>query len=182
LNWIRIQRWRGLIAEMFDGEWSKYLKNVKKISIAYGEGGRPTRSFFLACWLASRLNLKYTGKRISAIPNELKFEGPQGEIEVIFTPVPIRDTKVGRIFAVGLTTDGDQPAIFTVIRDEDPHVVSVRSEVNEKVAFARSVSFEHLHSNQLLNIGLKHLEEDLVWMKTLQLMGTVLEKPDLTIV
>jgi glucose-6-phosphate dehydrogenase assembly protein OpcA len=182
LNWIRIQRWRALIAEMFDGEWAKYLKNVKKVSIAYGEGTQPTRSFFLACWLASRLNWKYKGKRISAFPGQLEFEGLQGKVDIILTPVPVRDIKLDRIFAVGLTTDGNQPALFTVIRDEDPHIVSVRSEVNQRVAFSRSVSFEHLHSNELLTVGLKHLEPDLIWKKTLQMMGTVLEKPDLTLV
>ncbi len=182
LNWIRIQRWRALIAEMFDGEWAKYLKDVKKVSIAYGDGTQPTRSFFLACWLASRLNWKYKGKRVSVFPSKLEFEAPGGNVEVELTPVPVRDIKLDRIFAVGLTTGGNEPALFTVIRDEDPHCVSVRSEINEKVAFARTVSFEHLHSNELLSVGLKHLESDLIWKKTLHVMGTVLEKPDLTLV
>ena len=82
-------------------------------------------------------------------------------VEVVLTPVPVRDIKLDRIFAVGLTTEGDEPALFTVIRDEDPHIVTVRSEVNEKVAFLRSVSFEHLHSNELLTLGLKHMETGL---------------------
>ena len=46
LNWIRIQRWRALIAEMFDGEWAKYLKDVKKVSIAYGERNPTHPEFF----------------------------------------------------------------------------------------------------------------------------------------
>ncbi len=193
LNWIRIQRWRALIAELFDGEWAKFLKDVKSVNIAYGAGTQPTRSVFLACWLASQLDWKYKGKRISVFLNpssgsagpsgrviNLDFEGPQGKVEVVLTPVPVRDIKLDRIFAVGLTTEGKQPAIFTVIRDEDPHLVTVRSEINQKVAFSRTVSFEHHHSNELLTLGMKHLEPDLVWKKTLQMVGTDLEKPDLT--
>ena len=182
LNWIRVQRWRALIAEMFDGEWAKYLKDVKKVSIAYGKGTQPTRSFFLACWLAAQMGWKYKGKRISEFPEKFEFEGPQGEVEVVLTPVPVRDIKLDRIFAIGLTTDGNQPALFTVIRDEDPHCVTARSEIDQRVAFTRTVTFEHLQSNELLNVGLKHMEPDFIWKQTLQVMGTVLEKPDLTLV
>jgi glucose-6-phosphate dehydrogenase assembly protein OpcA len=180
LNWVRIQRWRALIAEMFDGEWAKYLGKVNKVSIAYGEGTQPTRGFFLACWIASRLNWKYKGNRISAFPDQLEFEGPQGKVEVTLTAVPVRDIKLDRIFAVGLSIPGETPALFTVIRDQDPHCVVARSEVSEKLISERVVSFDHLHSNELLDIGLKHLEKDTVWMKTLEMAGAILQKPDLT--
>ncbi len=180
LNWIRIQRWRSLIAELFDGEWAKHLKDVNRISVAFGEGSQPTRSFFLACWLAAQLGWVYKGNRISEFPEKLDFEGPNGKVEVILKPVPVKDAKRDRIFAVGLTTGGGNSGMFTVVRDEDPHSVTARSEFNQKVSFSRVVSFEHLHSNQLLDVGLKHLEPDAVWRKTLHLMGTVMEKPDLT--
>ena len=101
-------------------------------------------------------------------------------MEVILKPVPVQDIKRDRIFAVGLTTDGEQAGVFTVIRNEDPHSVTAKTEINGKTAFSRVVSFDHLHSNELLNGGLKHLEPDAIWMKTLQMMGTVMEKPDLT--
>ena len=180
LNWTRIQRWRSLIAELFDGEWSKYLKDVKRVSIAFGERTSPTRGFYLACWLASQLGWKYTGKRITDFPVQLNFEGPNGNVDIILKPVPVQDIKRDRIFAVGLTTEGEKAGVFTVIRNEDPHSVTAKTEINGKTAFSRVVSFEHLHSNELLNVGLKHLEPDAIWMKTLQMMGTVMEKPDLT--
>jgi hypothetical protein len=180
LNWVRVHRWRALIAELFDGEWAKFLKSVRQVTIEYGEGAQPTRSFFLACWIASQLGWKYTQPRLSVFPPELEFEGPQGKVQVVLKPVPVPDHTRDRIFAVGLLTEGEQPGIFTVVRDQDPHCVVARSEVNHKLAFSRTVTFEHLHSNELLDVGLKHLEPDFTWKKTLHFAGTVLEKPDLT--
>ena len=69
--------------------------------------------------------------------------------------------------------------IFTVVRDRDPHCVIARSEIDHKTAFSRTVAFEHLHSNELLSNGLKHVEPDPAWRKALEMAGTLLEKPDL---
>ena len=176
LNWIRTQRWRALIAEMFDGEWSKFLKDIQQVTIEYAESNQPTRSFFIACWLATQLGWKYKGSPLSSFPQEIDFEGPKGNIQVLLKPVPVTD-QADRIFAVGLTAGGEHPAIFTVIRDQDPHCVVARSEIDHKTAFNRVVSFEHLHSNELLAEGLRHLEPDWVWKKTLAMAGTILEKP-----
>lgn len=179
LNWTRIRRWRSLIAELFDGEWASFLPEVRKVSIAYGEGTSPTRSFYLACWLASRLGWKYDGPRFGVFPQKFEFKGPRGPVEVELTPVPVADQKRDRIFAVGLTTDGDPPGIFTVIRDRDPHCVVARTEVGGVQAFSRTVAFEHLHSNELLSSGIKHLRPSHAFMASLRMMGTILEKPPL---
>jgi len=181
LNWIRIQRWRSLIAELFDGEWSKYLREIRQVTIEYGEGTQPTRSFFLACWMASQMGWNYIGARLADFSDRLTFEASQGKVEIVLKPVPVKDTKWDRIFAVGIQTGGEAPGLFTVIRDQDPHCVMAQSEINHKPAFSRTVSFEHLHSNELLNLGLKHLEEDMIWRKALQMAGNILVKPKLTL-
>jgi glucose-6-phosphate dehydrogenase assembly protein OpcA len=178
LNWIRIQRWRALIAELFDGEWAKFLREIRQVTIEYGEGTQPTRSFFLACWMASRLGWTYRGAPVTEFPPQLNFEGPSGKIQVVLKAVPVPDLKRDRIFAVGISTDGSQPGLFTVIRDQDPHCVAAWSEINHQQAFSRVVTFEHLHSNELLAEGLKHLEADPAWNQVLQMAGTVLGKPD----
>jgi hypothetical protein len=177
MNWIRTQRWRALIAELFDGEWAKYLSQVKEITIEYGEGTQATRSFFIACWIAAQLGWKYKSPRLKSFPTQIEWEGPSGKVRVVLKPVPVSDLKRDRIFGIGLITGGDQPAIFTVIRDQDPHCVVARSEINHKVAFSRVVAFEHLHSNQILGEGLKHHEADLAWEKTLEMAGSILERP-----
>ncbi len=160
LNWIRLRRWRSLIAELFDGEWSRYLAHIRQVTIEYGEESTPTRSFFLACWIACQLGWKYKGPRLPDFPTELDFENAQGRSRSLLKPIPAPDEKRDRIFAVGILTDGNEPGIFTVIRDQDPHCVMARSEVGHKLAFSRTVTFEHLHSNELLDVGLKHLELD----------------------
>jgi glucose-6-phosphate dehydrogenase assembly protein OpcA len=180
LNWIRVQRWRALIAELFDGEWAGHLKGVNKVSVAYGEGSSPTRGFYIACWLASRMGWKYKGERISTFPPSLSFEGPQGPVEAVLKSVPVQDAKRDRIFAVGLVTRADQAGVFTVMRDQDPHCVIAKSEIGGKPAFSRTVSFEHFHSNEVLNNGMKHLRPDPCWDQTLRMAGTILVKPDLT--
>ncbi len=181
LNWIRIQRWRALISELFDGEWASYLKQIRQVTIEYGQGTQPTRSFFLACWLAAQLDWKYMGPRLSEFSDRFTFEAPQGKVEVLLKAVPVNDVKWDRIFAVGILTGGENPGLFTVVRDQDPHCVIAQSEINHKQAFSRTVSFEHLHSNELLDLGLKHLEEEPAWTRALQMAGTVLIKPKLTL-
>jgi len=181
LNWVRIHRWRALIAELFDGDWAKYLKDIRQVTIEYGEGTQPIRSFILACWLAVQLDWRHHRPRVSDFSKPLIFQGPKGEVEVLLKPVPVSDLHQDRIFAVGIVTDGEGPGIFTVARDQDPHCVIARSEINHKLAFSRFVTFDHLHSNELLAMGLKHLEADPVWKKVLHLMGTVLEPPDMTL-
>ena len=177
MNWVRTQRWRALIAELFDGEWAKYLPKVKQVTIEYGEGSQATRGFYIACWIASRLKWSYKGPRLKAFPDEMEWEGPLGKIQVTFKAVPVADVKRDRIFGVGLLTDSDSPGYFSVIRDQDPHCVVARSEINGKVAFSRPVSFEHLHTNQVLGEGLRHQEPELAWEETLQTVGSILERP-----
>jgi hypothetical protein len=181
MNWIRIQRWQALIAELFDGEWSKYLKEIKQVTIEYGEGGTPLRSFYLACWLAAQLGWRHHQPRLSKLTDPLVFEGPNGSVEILLKPVPAPDHRADRIFAVGIVTQGEHAGIFTVVRDEDPHLVIARSEVNHQLAFSRVVTFEHLHSDDVLAIGLKHFEADPVWKKTLQMAGSILVHPDMSL-
>ncbi|HVZ79844.1 MAG TPA: glucose-6-phosphate dehydrogenase assembly protein OpcA [bacterium] len=181
LNWVRIQRWRALIAELFDGQWAPYLKRIRKVTIEHGSGNQPTRSLFLACWLGSQLGWKYSGTRMAEFADRLDFETPTGKVEVHLKPVPVNDARWDRIFAVGIETNGDKPGLFTVIRDSDPHCVIARTEIDHKVGFQRTVSFDHLHTNELLDLGLKHLEDDLVWRRALEMVGTTLIKPKLTL-
>jgi hypothetical protein len=181
LNWIRIERWRALLAELFDGDWARYLKDIRQVTIEYGEGTRPIRSFLLTCWLAVQLGWKHHKPRVADFTKPLVFEGPQGPVEVLFKPVPIADEHQDRIFAVGILTEGTGKGIFTVARDQDPHCVIARSEIDHKLAFSRFVTFDHLHYNELLAMGLKHQEPDPVWKRVLQMAGTVLEHPDMSL-
>ncbi len=178
LNWVRIHRWRALIAELFDGEWAIYLKEIQKVTIEYGDGTSPTRGFTLACWLAHQLGWGYQGPRVTLFPNELNFTSPHGPVKVILKPVPVRDLKRDLILAVRLETSGKRSGRFTVARSEDPSQVLSQSEIDGQKSFSRTVSFQHLHSNELLGEGLKHLQEDQIWTGTLRMAGTILEDPN----
>jgi glucose-6-phosphate dehydrogenase assembly protein OpcA len=175
LNWVRIRRWRSLIAELFDGEWSRFLKDISGVSIESAESVPPTRGFLLACWLAVQLGWKYRGPRYSSFPSEITFEGPRGNIRVELKPVPVGNTNQYHLYAVRFQTGDD--SLFTVERDKDPRCVRVQSVISHWTALSRMVRIERLETNELLNEGLKHLEADEVWNKTLALAGTILEKP-----
>jgi glucose-6-phosphate dehydrogenase assembly protein OpcA len=171
MNWIRIQRWQALVAELFDGEGAKHLKNIRQVTIEYGEGSTPLRSFYLASWMATQLGWSHHGSRIRNLSDPLVFDSPRGLVEVILKPIPDPEDL---IFAVGIMTEGEQPAIFTLARDEDPRQVIVRSEINHRPVFSRVATLEHLQSDDVLAIGLKHFGVDWVWKKTLAMMGTIL--------
>src|ERR1700722_7612116 len=179
MNLIRIQRWRALIAELFDGPWAKHLPQVRQMTIEYGEGSHPLRGFLLALWMAHQLGWKHKGPSVATVPEKLDFDSPTGPVEVLLKAVPVQDAKRDRIFAVGIMTRGEHPAFFSVVRDVDPNVVITRAEVENGESFSRAVTFDHLHSNQDLAEGLENLEGDTAWHKVLAPAGTVLEKPDL---
>ena len=114
MNWIRIQRWRALIAELFDGAWSRHLSQIKQVTIEYGEGSHPLRGFMLALWMADKLNWKYEGPPVRAVATEkLQFESRSGPVEVILKAVPVQDAKRDRIFAIGILTGGGIPLVFS---------------------------------------------------------------------
>ncbi len=176
MNWIRIQRWQALIAELFDGEWAKCLNDIKQVTIEYGEEKTLLRSFYLAAWLAAQLGWRHHGSRLTNISEPLIFEGSKGPIKVILKSTPHAEA---HIFTVRIVTEGEHPGIFTVARAEDPRQVIARSEINHQPAFSRVVTFEHLHSDDVLAIGMKHFEEDQVWEKTLKILGSILVHPDI---
>jgi hypothetical protein len=176
LNWVRINRWRALIAELFDGEWSPYLSRISEVKIKYGAPGQPARPFYMACWLAAQMGWRYTGPRISGAPRDLKFTGPQGEIAVKLEPVPVQDELKDRIYSVSLTTGGDKPGLFTVDRGQDPFSVKALAQAGNRTTFARTVTFEHLHTYELLSLGMRHLETDSAFEKVMKIAGTILEK------
>ena len=177
MNWVRIQRWRALIAELFDGAWAKYLSQIKQVTLEYGEGSHPLRGFFLALWMADRMGWKYKGSPLASVPEKIDFDSPSGPVEVLLKAVPVQDAKRDRIFAVGILTRGEKPALFSIVRDADPHMVMARAEVEGGESFSRAVTFEHLHSNQVLAEGLKNLGADVAWDRVLSLAGQILEKP-----
>jgi hypothetical protein len=176
LNWVRLNRWRALIAELFDGEWSPYLSSIREVTVKYGNPSHPIRPFYLACWLAAQLGWRADGSRFKAIPERFQFMGPKGAVSVRLVPVPSRDEMKDRIYSVGLSTGGEKPGRFSVDRGEDPFTVVARSEAENRTAFSRTVTFEHLHTYELLGEGLRHQERDTAFEKTMRIAGSVLEK------
>ena len=179
LNWIRIRRWRSLIAELFDNEWSPFLKDIRSVVIEYVPDIPPVRGFLLACWLAAQLGWRYQGLRHSSFPSGLSFEGPRGIIRVDLKPKPAAPAGPYHVFGVRLETGAENPGFFSVERCEDPHCVKAQSEISGRPAFSRMVRIVRLETNELLDEGMKRLEPDEVWMKTLALAGTLLEKPQI---
>ncbi len=176
LNWVRLNRWRALIAELFDGEWAQYLPRIREVTVKFGAPAQPVRPFYLACWLAAQLGWRYAGPPIASNPKELKFNGPQGEVFVRLEPVPVQDELKDRIYSVGLATGGDKPGLFTVDRAEDPFSVKARAQVESRTTFSRTVTFEHLHTYELLSLGLRHLETDTAFEKMMKVASSILEK------
>ena len=177
LNWLRFQRWRNLIAELFDGEWTPYLRQVRHMTIEYGEGRQPTRSFFLVCWMASRLGWRYQGQLLEDFPDEIQFDSDSGPVTVAMSPVPVTDKIRDRLYAIKIHTGATPQGVFTVVRDKDPQCVLAHSEVDGKVAFSRILHFEHLEPAQLLGEGLNQWEKDSGWEGTLAIFQTIIKNP-----
>ncbi len=177
LNWVRFRRWRNLVAELFDGEWTPYLSQIKRVVIEYGEGSQTTRSFLLTCWMAAKLGWRYQGEPLTKFPAEIEFDSNGQPVTVAIRPVPAADQKRDRLFAVRIFTGETPQGLFTVIRDKDPQCVIARSEINGEEAFSRILCFEHLEFSHLLGEGLKHWGRDPAWKSTLAMLRTIITAP-----
>jgi glucose-6-phosphate dehydrogenase assembly protein OpcA len=177
LNWVRFRRWRNLVAELFDGEWTSYLSQINRVVIEYGEGSQMTRSFLLACWMAASLGWKYKGELLTKYPSEIEFDSAGGAVTVVITPVQVANQKRDRLFAIRIFTGGSRSGVFTVQRDTDPQCVVVRSEIDGVESFRRILCFEHLEFSHLLGEGLKHWGRDQSWGNTLAILRTIIKAP-----
>jgi len=178
LNWIRFQRWRNLIAELFDGEWIPFLRQIRHMTIEYGEGSQPTRSFLLVCWISSCLGWKYGGGLLEGFPAEIAFQSEGGKVTIDIRPVPVADRKRDRLFAIRIETGDGRQGLFTIVRDKDPQCVLARSEIDGRPAFSRILYFEHLKSLQLLGEGLRHWGKDPGWEGALAQFRTIMKAPE----
>lgn len=177
LNWVRFRRWRSLVAELFDGQWTPYLAQIKRVVIEYGEGSQTTRGFLLACWMAAGLGWQYKGEPLTSFPSEIEFDSAGKRVSVTITPVPATDQKRDRLFAVRVFTGESPRGVFTVVRDKDPQCVIARSEIDGAESFCRVLCFEHLEFSHLLGEGLKHWGRDPAWESTLAMLRTILKAP-----
>ncbi len=177
LNWIRLARWRALIAELFDGEWTPFLADIRHVAIEYSAGRKPTRSFLLACWLATRLGWTYRGMEHEQFPDSLDFASSSGSVTVEIKPAAVPNPERDRLYAVRITTGGKHAGLFSVVRDEDPQCVIAHSVIDGKQAFSRVLCFEHLEPPQLFKEGLNHLGRDIVWEETLAAVRQILKEP-----
>lgn len=177
LNWLRFQRWRNLIAELFDGEWTPYLLQIRHMTIEYGAGRQPTRSFFLVCWMAARLGWRYTGQPLDDFPDQIEFDSGSGPVTVAIKPVPVTDKIKDRLYAIRIHTGDTPKGEFSVVRESDPQCVLAHSEIDGKVAFSRILHFEHLEPAQLLGQGLSHWGKDPGWEGALTLFRTIIKGP-----
>ena len=104
LNWVRFARWRHLIAELFDGEWTPYLWQIRELTIEYGEGRPPTRGFLLTCWMAARLGWRYGGGPLAEFPERIEFESDHGPVTVVIRSVAVEDQGRDRLYAIRIRT------------------------------------------------------------------------------
>jgi len=178
LNWIRFQRWRNLIAELFDGEWSPFLREIEEVTIEYGAGGQPTRSFLLVCWMASCLGWKYPGRPLRDFPEAIAFESGGREVTVVFKTVPTADLQRDRLYAIRIRTGNNHQGQFTIERNQDPRCVSACSEIDCRPAFARILYFEHMEPLHLLREGLRRWGKDPGWLGTLAQYRTIMQPPE----
>lgn len=174
LNWIRFARWRDLTAELFDGEWTPYLKEIDHLTIEYGGGRQPTRSFLLACWMASRLGWRYQGEPLTEFPSEIEFTSNHGPVTVTIKSAPAADQERDRLYSIRVHTKGKRQGVFTVVRDQDPQCVVASSELDGRQAFSRILCFEHLEALELLSDGLTRWGRDPAWEGTLAIVRTIM--------
>ena len=89
LNWVRLSRWRALIAELFDGEWSPYLAKIKEVTVKY-RGTKPIRFALFTCPVGWPPNWDGFPRDpdLKRSPTGFNSKGPQGEISVKLEPVP----------------------------------------------------------------------------------------------
>ncbi len=110
LAWAGLERWRGLLAEIFDKPaTAAALPEIRDVTIAHGGAAPPSGAWLLSGWLASRLGWSLEARD----GHRWRFRGPRGHVDVTLT----RDGTV------------PDPVILTVhVRAAGPRALDVRIE------------------------------------------------------
>jgi glucose-6-phosphate dehydrogenase assembly protein OpcA len=107
LDWLRLQPWRELTAQLFDSlEHRPLLGHLEAVEIEVAGPGheRPGAGWLWVSWLASRLGWEYQGEAAAA--HERRFIGPRGPVTARVSERDVAGLAVGEPLAVRLRVQG----------------------------------------------------------------------------
>jgi glucose-6-phosphate dehydrogenase assembly protein OpcA len=162
LNWLRISRWRELIAQRFDaGEWRRILTSITELRIEYGckanRSGVCAEALLLIGWFASRLQWQLESKRADTY--RFKRPGPYpGEVKVELSS----SSGSGGLLSLFLAAKGP-PAGQLSLHSDGSGCVETHAEFEGQPAFGRRVRLPQPDEIDLLNEELKFPMRDPVY-------------------
>jgi glucose-6-phosphate dehydrogenase assembly protein OpcA len=178
LNWTRITPWRELIAQCFDSvEMRPVLDRLTSVQFEYGSKSaraiiHQCESLLLTGWLASRLKWEPVPQP-SEVPSERRrslFRAGERAIEVQHVARSFEDGGAGVCISISLQAGGTSPAEVSLMRKPDGMVVSIRTEVEERVVGERTVRLEVPTEIDLINEELKISGHDRIYEEALDMV------------
>jgi glucose-6-phosphate dehydrogenase assembly protein OpcA len=171
LNWSRLNHWRELIAQFFDGAPGRsYLDRLDRLRVAIASVHGPdtdfTEGLLLAGWLASRLGWQMLEPARAAGEGgmSLSLRGPAGPIAVELKPDRRRAGEGLHSVSLGAGSD----ATFSVARKvDDLDCVLVSAELPDGAGHSRVVRMDVPSDGELLSDELDVLGRDTVFEEAL---------------
>jgi len=179
LNWTRITPWRELIAQFFDSvETRPFVDRLTGVQIEYEPmSARATihqgESLLLTGWLASRLKWEPVPQPREGGGESRRFLFRVGErtFEVRHGARSFEDQGAGVCISISLQAGGTPPAKFSLRREPDGKVVSIRTEVAGRMAVERTVRLEVPSEVDLIIEELKISGHDRIYEEALDMVA-----------
>jgi glucose-6-phosphate dehydrogenase assembly protein OpcA len=122
LDWLRLQPWRELTAQLFDAPKRRPLLRrleAVEITVAGLPLGRPGAGWLWIAWLASRLGWDYLGEAAGA--GERRFRGENGEVTGRVSVSEADGREAGEPLAVRLQVQGEsEPLVLERLPAPEP--------------------------------------------------------------
>lgn len=177
-NWIRLESWREIVTQFFDGpQLAPYARGIRSIRAQFGKGENTSRAtasvLLLLGWIAARLGWRPETTLLRSLTEDVSLAVLQNQRLI---PIELQVTDhgpkaAGRLIDLEITAElpGQPPAQFCIRRSEHLDRIDISIEIKGETRVERVVPMPvqsdiELLSNELETSGKDHLYSEAVSM------------------
>lgn len=189
MNWGRLQKWRELTAQFFDGQALRpSLDKIGQVTIEYATGGRGAvnraQALMLAGWLASRLGWHPVDPvyELARADNDkparavLHMRSVRRSVTIHLNPNDRTSDVPGDIQMIKLEVPGEKEgmpeASFMVTLTDDPKCALMNVEIEGSEPTTRNIQLDATARAELLAEELELFSRDRVYEESIDMVGT----------
>ena len=184
LAWLRLERWRALTAQCFEGAESRHdLETLESIEVRYrtGREGTPegrVEALYYGAWLASRLGCRWDARPVAGSAGErfVARRADKGEMHFSLVAAPRAEGAHGDLAGVTLVADGGRSR-YRIARLGERDMAEVVVEAERACPAPVRVGFPTRDPLDLLSEALSGVARDALYAHALVAARGLSERP-----